>query len=181
MTDQLDSLRYPIGQFEAPAVYTKNQIDEWVGVLENFPARLVALVSDLSDDQLNTPYRPGGWTVRQTVHHLADSHHHSYTRFKWTLTEDKPKIKAYFEQDWAELEDAKYLPIQISLDYLKAIHAKLVATIKSLSDDQLNRSYIHPEGNVEVNLKKQTGIYAWHSQHHYAHIANLIKREFSSQ
>ncbi|NER17893.1 YfiT family bacillithiol transferase [Spongiivirga citrea] len=177
MTNQLDKLRYPIGQFEAPERYTQEQIDTWVQVLEAFPEKLTALVADLSDKQLNTPYRPGGWTVRQTVHHLADSHHHSYTRFKWTLTEDKPRIKAYFEQDWAELEDARNLPIQISLDYLKAIHAKLVATIKSLSNDQLNRSYIHPEGDVEVNLKKQTGIYAWHSRHHYAHIANLIQRE----
>lgn len=177
MTDQLDLLRYPIGQFEAPEVYTDEQLEEWIKVLEEFPAKLEKLVSALDDDQLNTPYRPGGWTVRQTIHHLADSHHHSYTRFKWTLTENKPRIKAYFEQEWAELEDAKFLPIQISLDYLKAIHAKLVATIKSLTDEQLSRSYIHPEGDVEINLKKQTGIYAWHSQHHFAHIANLLGRE----
>ncbi len=177
MTNQLDELRYPIGQFEAPEQYTQEQIDSWIQILEEFPEKLIALVEDLSDEQLNTPYRPGGWTVRQTIHHMADSHHHSYTRFKWTLTEDKPRIKAYFEQDWAELEDAKHLPIEISLNYLKAIHAKLVTTIKSLSDAQLSRSYIHPEGDVEINLKKQTGIYAWHSQHHYAHIANLIKRE----
>ena len=134
-------------------------------------------MADLTDSQLDTPYRPGGWTVRQVVHHIADSHHHSYTRFKWTLTEDKPLIKAYEEKHWAELEDAKTMPIQPSLDYLSALHIKLVILIESMTEAQFQRTYIHPEGNVEVDLNEQVSKYAWHGAHHYAHIESLIRRE----
>ena len=110
------------------------------------------------------------------VHHVFDSHHHSYTRFKWALTEDKPVIKAYYEDGWAELFDTKMAPIAISLLHLKAVHEKLVYLLKGLSDKDLNKIFIHPETNSEVSLKKNIGIYAWHSNYHYAHIENAIKR-----
>ena len=171
---QLEKLKYPIGQFICPDLITQNHIDNWIEILETFPEKLSKLVSSLSDEQLDTRYRPEGWTVRQVIHHLADSHHHSYIRFKWALTEDKPVIKYYYEQLWAELPDAKMAPIQLSLDHLKVVHAKLVYLLKSLSNEDLNRSFIHPEHNEEVALKKNIGIYAWHSNHHYAHIKNLI-------
>jgi hypothetical protein len=145
-------------------------------VLELFPTRLENLVKDLTDAQLDTVYRPGGWTIRQVVHHVSDSHLHSYIRFKWTLTEDKPVIKAYFEERWAELIDSKTAPIQMSIDQIKSTHFKLVYLLKGLSKDHLNRCFIHPESNSEVMLGYNIGNYAWHSNHHYAHIENLLKQ-----
>ncbi|MBT8303723.1 MAG: putative metal-dependent hydrolase [Bacteroidia bacterium] len=175
--NELEELRYPIGRFQAPDNITNKNIKDWIIVLEQFPEKLSKLVSNLDENQLNTPYRKDGWTVRQVVHHVSDSHHHSYTRFKWALTEDKPIIKAYNEQDWAELFDTRNAAIQMSLDHLRAIHFKLVHLLRGLSEEQLNRSFIHPEGNIEVVLKQNIGIYAWHSNHHYAHIENLLKRK----
>lgn len=176
MTDkELEKLKYPIGKFDCPINITKQHLESWISILEHFPERLEKLVTNLSDEQLNTPYRPEGWTVKQVVHHLSDSHHHSYTRFKWALTEDKPLIKAYYENRWAELFDAKTAPIKISIFHLKAIHFKLVYLLKGLSDGDLNKSFIHPETKSEFGLKKSIGMYAWHSSHHYAHIENLMK------
>ena len=174
MTEQqLQKLRYPIGTFECPDTITQEHLNTWIDVLETFPARLQVLTEGLNDEQLDTPYRPDGWTIRQVVHHVSDSHHHSYIRFKWALTEDKPVIKYYYEHLWAELSDAKSAPIQMSLDHLKAVHYKLVYLLRSLNEEDLNKSFIHPEHNREVGLRENIGIYAWHSDHHYAHIANL--------
>ncbi|RZV58568.1 MAG: putative metal-dependent hydrolase [Flavobacteriaceae bacterium] len=175
--NELEELRYPIGRFQAPDNITNKNIKDWITVLEQFPEKLSKLVSNLDDDQLNTPYRKDGWTVRQVVHHVSDSHHHSYTRFKWALTEDKPIIKAYNEQDWAKLFDTRNAAIEMSLNHLSAIHFKLVYLLRGLSEEQLNRSFIHPEGNIEVVLKQNIAIYTWHSNHHYAHIENLLKRK----
>ena len=175
--EELEQLKYPIGTFDCPNTITQEQIESWISILEHFPSRLERLVKDLTNKQLDTPYRREGWTVRQVVHHLADSHHHSYTRFKWALTEEKPVIKAYNEKSWAELPDAKTAPIEMSLNHLKAIHYKLVYLLKSISFDHLNKCFIHPETNEEVVLKQNIGIYEWHSNHHYAHIENLLKRK----
>ncbi|MDO6758786.1 putative metal-dependent hydrolase [Tamlana sp. 2_MG-2023] len=176
MTNQdLEKLKYPIGHFECPENISEEIIKNWISVLEVFPNRLEKLVSGLSDDQLDTVYRPNGWTIRQVVHHISDSHHHSYTRFKWALTEDKPVIKTYFEELWAELIDSKSAPIEMSLQHIKAIHFKLVYLLKTLTEVDLNKSFIHPETNSEVKLNYQIGNYAWHSDHHYAHIENVLK------
>lgn len=178
MTDQeLEQLRYPIGKFIKPDIITNDHIKKWTDILDQLPSNLAALVTPLSEAQLDTPYRPGGWTVRQVVHHVSDSHHSSYIRFKWALTEDTPVIKPYFEQEWAKLFDTKTGPIQMSLNHLSAVHHKLVYLLKGLTEEQLNRSFIHPDGNDEVVLKQNIGIYAWHGSHHYAHIENLLKRE----
>lgn len=174
----LEKLRYPTGKFSCPEVISQEQLNDWITVLENFPKRLTALVSSLNDEQLNTPYRPDGWTVRQVVHHVADSHHHSYIRFKWALTEDKPVIKYYYEQLWAELDDTKNAPIQMSLDHLSAVHVKLVNLLKRMTAEQFDRTFIHPEHNEETSLRENVGKYAWHSNHHYAHIANLVQRKY---
>jgi len=175
-TADLEQLRYPIGQPQFPTHISQNDISKWITILEEFPTKLTALVSDLNDVQLGTPYREGGWTVRQVIHHLADSHHHSYIRFKWALTEDKPVIKAYFEERWAELHDSKSAPIILSLNALASTHAKLVYFLKGLNEKDLEQVFIHPETNDTVPLNKNIGIYAWHSNHHYAHIENLMKR-----
>lgn len=173
----LEQLRYPIGKYEVPTTITQKQLTNWVAILEDLPLRFEKMVNSLSEGQLATPYRPDGWTVRQVIHHVSDSHHHSYIRFKWALTEDNPLIKPYLEKGWAELFDAKTAPIQLSLDHLKAVHAKLVYLLKGLSEEDLQRKFTHPDGNTETTLAENIGRYAWHGSHHFAHIENLIKRK----
>ncbi|MEQ6124201.1 YfiT family bacillithiol transferase [Pseudotenacibaculum sp. MALMAid0570] len=173
MTD----LRYPIGHFTSPEEITEDIKQKWIQTLEDFPLRLENLVKDLSEEQLETPYRDGGWTVRQVVHHCADSHHNSYIRFKWALTEENPLIKAYNEADWAELFDTKTGPINMSILHLKAVHAKLVYLLRGLSDSDLKKTFIHPESKEAVLLLVNIGIYAWHCNHHYAHIEHLLIRK----
>lgn len=173
----LKQLRYPIGHYEIPTVITPKHLKGWLVILEHLPQRFENLANPLSEEQLETPYRPEGWTVRQVIHHVSDSHHHSYTRFKWALTEDNPVIKPYFEKEWAQLFDAKTAPIQMSLDHLKAVHAKLVYLLKGLSDEDLKRKFTHPDGDEETTLAENIGRYAWHGRHHFAHIENLVKRE----
>ncbi len=175
--ENLEELRYPIGHFDCPKRISSSQIKDWIHSLETFPERLEATVCDLNQAQLETPYRPEGWTVRQLIHHIADSHHHSYTRFKWALTEENPVIKAYEEKEWSNLIDARNAPISISLNYLKAIHVKLVFVLKGLSEKQLTRCFVHPAMNKKVSVAENIGKYAWHGNHHLAHIQNLIQRE----
>jgi len=175
--EDLEKLRYPIGHFECPENISDEHIKQWIQALKTLPQRLVDLVGDFSESQLETPYREGGWTVRQVIHHIADSHHHSYTRFKWALTENRPLIKVYEENLWSELIDAKTAPIALSLSYLTALHAKLVYMCERLTLDDLKRSYIHPEGNVNVSVAENIGKYAWHGNHHFAHIKTLAERK----
>ena len=174
---KLEELRYPIGKFERPANIPTELLDQWIPELEELPSRLRKLVENLTEAQLETPYRPGGWTVRQLVHHIADSHHNSYIRFKWALTEASPVIKVYDEKGWAELHDSRKAPIQLSFAHLDAVHAKLVYLIRGLSASDLEKDFIHPEGKVSTSLKENIGRYAWHGRHHYNHIARLIERE----
>ncbi|MGB2758331.1 YfiT family bacillithiol transferase [Maribacter sp. Hel_I_7] len=175
--EELEKLKYPIGHFECPKDISKDDIEIWIKVLETLPERLSNLVNNFSENQLNTPYRKDGWTVRQVIHHMADSHHHSYTRFKWALTENRPLIKVYEEKKWSELIDARTAPISLSLSYLTALHAKLVYLLTRLSSEDLKVSYIHPDGNVNVSVAENIGKYAWHSNHHFAHIENLALRQ----
>lgn len=172
----LEKLKYPIGKADIPENITKKNTEDWISILERFPNEIEFLTRELSENQLDTRYRENGWTIRQVVHHCYDSHHNSYTRFKWALTEDKPVIKVYFEERWAELHDSKTAPIFLSIDALKALHAKWVYLLKELSDTDLDKKFIHPSGNEEVTLKENIGIYAWHCQHHFSHIEELMKR-----
>ncbi len=172
-----EQLKYPIGQFEAPETITEAHVSEWIQVLETLPERLQGLVEDLSEEQLETPYRPGGWTLRQLIHHIPDSHLNSYIRFKWALTEDRPMIKAYDEKAWSNLLDARTAPIQMSLDFMKVVHSKLVYLLKGLSKQQLQRTFTHPDGGLETPLDENIGRYAWHGSHHYAHIEGLLRRK----
>jgi hypothetical protein len=172
---ELETLRYPIGHFIKPAKITPLLVKDWVAQIEALPVNLRDLVSPLDDLQLDTPYRPQGWTVRQVVHHLADSHHHSYIRFKWALTEDRPLIKPYLEKKWAQLIDAHSGPVDLSLNHLETVHAKLVYMLNGFSREDWQRTFIHPEWQ-ETTLEVNTGIYAWHGNHHLAHIQGLIDR-----
>jgi uncharacterized damage-inducible protein DinB len=176
----MEQLKFPIGKPNIPNKITVTHILKWIDVLKNFPTKLTTLVENLSEEQLDTSYRKGGWSIRQVIHHCADSHHNSYTRFKWALTENTPVIKAYYEDRWAELFDSKSAPINLSLNSLKALHAKWVYLLKGLTNDDLNKFFIHPDGLEKVSLKENIGIYAWHCNHHYEHINQLIiKKEWS--
>ena len=173
----LEQLKYPIGKFEIPEKISAKNIENWITTIEQFPNKLRKLVIDLNEEQLNTTYRENGWTIKQVIHHCYDSHHNSYTRFKWTLTEKNPLIKTYFEEKWAELEDGKKMPILLSLNALTALHAKWVYFLRTLSNDDLNKYFIHPENNEKVTLKENIGIYAWHCNHHFEHIKQLMIRK----
>lgn len=173
----LEKLKYPIGKVNLPKVITKNNLEDWINVLEKFPQELEFLTKKLSENQLDTPYRENGWTIRQVVHHCFDSHLNAYTRFKLALTEDTPTIKPYDETRWANLNDSKTGPIALSIDGLKALHAKWVYVLKDLSNNDLEKMFVHPETNTEYLLKKVIGVYAWHSLHHFAHIKELLIRK----
>lgn len=175
--EDFERLRYPIGKFECPSEISKEDITNWIEVLEKLPEKLRQLTENFSKEQLETPYRSEGWTVRQVIHHLADSHHHSYTRFKWALSENRPLIKAYDEKEWNNMVDAKSAPIELSLNYLGALHAKLVYFLKRLAPEDFKKSYIHPYGNVNVSVAENIGKYAWHGSHHFAQIQNLAERK----
>ena len=174
---ELEALQYPIGRFAAPAPIGSAEVSQWLDALETLPARLRATVETWGDARLDTPYRPQGWTVRQVVHHLADSHHNSYVRFKWALTEDVPTIKAYDEKAWAGLFDSRTAPIALSLDHLQAVHAKMVYLLRGLGPGELARTFIHPEGGQVTRLDENIGRYAWHGNHHLAHITGLAARQ----
>lgn len=172
----LERLRYPIGKFNKPENFTEKIINEYISDIEHFPTRLRKAVENLSEEQLNTLYRPDGWTIRQVVHHCADSHMNSIIRFKLALTEDTPIIKPYHEELWAELKDSSNMPIEPSLHILDGVHTRWVVLLRSLDNLQLKRTFIHPSSNRTVELQENIGIYAWHGNHHLAHITRLMDR-----
>ena len=171
MTD----LRYPIGKARMEARLDDAQRRELIDRIEEAPVRLRAAVSGLSPEQLDTPYRPGGWTVRQLVHHVPDSHLNAYVRFKLALTEPEPAIKTYEEARWAELPDTRAVPIEVSLVLLENLHRRWVALLRSLSAADFEKTLRHPDLGV-VNLNQLLGMYAWHGQHHTAHVTSLRER-----
>ena len=168
-------LRYPIGKLERPAIVTPEMRRQYVAEIAAAPGLLREAVKGLSDEQLDTPYRPEGWTVRQVVHHMVDSHVNSYIRFRLALTEDEPTIKPYNEKAWAELADAKSMPVEVSLCFLECMHQRWVALLGSLSDADFARTFRHPEMGV-MRLDITAAIYAWHGRHHAAHITGLRER-----
>jgi hypothetical protein len=173
MSDQSDP-RYPIGKFQPPPASTPVIRAAQIETLRQLPERLTTAVYDLNEAQLDTPYRDGGWTVRQVVHHFADSHANSYVRFKLALTEDWPTIKAYDEAAWARLPDSR-LPIEPSLSFISGVHARLVALLQSMSEEDFHKGFNHPERG-RVTLATNLAIYDWHSRHHVAHITSLRER-----
>ena len=175
MSLQTPDLRYPIGQFSPADPITQDRVAIWIDDIAALPADLRRMVSTLTDAQLDTPYRPDGWTVRQVIHHLPDSHMNSLIRFKWALTEERPVIKAYDEKGWAVLPDSRE-PVSASLDLLDALHRRWAALLRGLSWAQLQREFIHPESGP-ATLAVTAGSYAWHGRHHLAHIERLIQRE----
>ena len=168
-------LRYPIGQFKFEQPLSTEQRNALIEQIAETPQRLREAVAKLDDAQLDTPYRPDGWTVRQVVHHIPESHLNSYIRFKMALTEDQPTIKPYFEDRWAELPDARTSPIEPSLNLLAALHERWAWLLGSLKAEDFERSFQHPELGP-VSLNKNVALYAWHGRHHVAHITGLRER-----
>lgn len=173
----IETLKYPIGHFEPPKVVSSTTYNEWVATIAAFPKLLIEATDGLTEQQLDTPYRPNGWTVRQVVHHCADSHLNSLVRFKLALTEDNPTIKPYFEERWAMLDDAKTFPITASLKLLEGLHARWAALLTALTEAERQRTFFHPEHQKEFRLDDYVGFYAWHCSHHLAHITSLKARE----
>lgn len=171
MTD----LRYPIGKFKMESNLTDTQRQQYIAHIAETPAKLRAAVARLSDQQLDTPYRPGGWTVRQVVHHLPESHMNAYVRFKLTLTEEQPTIKPYDQEKWAQMEDARTAPIEMSLTLMDALHQRWALVLRALKAADLARTFRHPEMGV-LNLDAYLGLYSWHGRHHVAHITSLRER-----
>lgn len=168
-------LRYPIGKFDPSIIITPKDRQIFIDQIAEAPAKLRAAVAGLNDEQLATPYRPEGWSVRQVVHHVPDSHINSYMRFKLAMTEDQPQIRTYHEERWAELEDARTGPLDISLNLLDWLHQRWVLFLRSLEEDDFKRTFQHPEwGSVSIDMA--SAIYAWHGRHHVAHITALRDR-----
>lgn len=175
MTEQeLYELRFPIGEFEKPELIEQQHISDWITSIESLPKRIEAITENLTDIELNYKYRPKGWTIRQVVHHCADSHMNSIIRFKLALTEETPTIRPYFEDRFAKLIDySESLDAPISI--LKGVHKKLGVLLKNFTKDDLNRAFIHPEHSKHFSVEETIGVYAWHSDHHFAHIEQALK------
>lgn len=164
-----EALRYPTGKFTPQEAYTTQELEQCIQRIETLPSRIESVIRDFSGKDLDTGYRDGGWSARQVLHHLSDSHMNAYIRFKWTLTESTPLIKAYNEKLWAETPEVKLDPA-LSLNLLKALHVKWVALIRSLTAEDLQKQYLHPETKKYVRLDRLVAMYAWHGDHHLAHL-----------
>src|SRR5271170_7090494 len=171
----MEDLRYPVGKFQFPDSVSTEDLTRFIDQIADSPARMRAAIAGLEDTQLDTPYRPGGWTVRQLAHHVPDSHINSYVRFRLALTEDEPVIKPYEEKRWADLPDARAMPVEPSLVLLESLHQRWVPLLRSLSDADWKRSFRHPELGL-VSLENNAALYAWHGCHHVAHITALRNR-----
>lgn len=172
----MEKLKYPIGRFKAPENYTPQNLEQYISVIESFPEKIKQEVAHLNDEQLNTPYRPEGWTIRQVINHCSDSHMNAFIRLKLALTEENPVIKPYLQELWSDLADSKLMPIEPALTILEGVHTRWVVVLKSMNNSQWKRRYFHPEKVSDVSLKESTANYAWHCEHHLAHIASLKQR-----
>ena len=173
---ELEQLRYPIGKFIPQSSYTAAEVKTNIQIISALPSKFINLLGGWDEDKISTPYRPDGWTIRQLIHHVADSHINAYTRFRLALTEDNPTIKPYWEDRWAELVDSK-MAIEFSLHILDGLHTRWTALLDSLTELELKREFKHPEHTALFKVDEYIGMYAWHSNHHLAHITELKKRK----
>ena len=171
----MEDLRYPIGKYQ-PQPFSAKQLEEWLIDIKFLPQHLENAILNLDEQQLATAYRPEGWTVRQVVHHVADSHMNAYIRFKLGLTENNPTIKPYDEVAWANMKDTANIPINVSLTLLHAMHTRWIAVLNNIKEEEWNRTVVHPEHGREMSLWYLLGLYAWHGRHHTAHVTSLRER-----
>lgn len=172
----LETLRFPIGPFKKPTLITAELLQSYITDIASFPNHLRSEVENLTQMQLDTPYREGGWTIRQVVNHCADSHMNSLIRFKLALTENQPTIKPYDEARWAELADSNHMPVEPALKTLEGLHERWVVLLNSLTNAMLERIFIHPEHGKAFRIDETIALYAWHGKHHLAHITTLKDR-----
>lgn len=165
-----DALRFPIGKYEIPAVIDEAQLVRWIDEIAALPADMRQLALSLSETQLDTPYRPEGWTARQVIHHVPDSHINAFQRFKLALTEEAPAVKPYLEAEWANLPDVALTPIAVSLDFLDLLHQRWVILMRAMSPQDWKRTYVHPGYGRTYRLDAVAGLYAWHGRHHLGHL-----------
>ena len=177
MDNNLEQLQYPIGRYHKPATCTPELIHEWINVLKVLPSWMDACIENLDEAQLQVPYRDGGWTIQQVVHHVADSHLNAYVRLKLALTEDNPTVKPYDEKAWAELPDVQTVPVNISTTMLHTIHRRMVAQLQHMQPADWERTYFHPEHQRSFPVWELVALYAWHSRHHTEHIRQLRARK----
>jgi hypothetical protein len=170
-----EDLRYPIGKFSFDPATAAQERSHWILDITRLPSELEGVLDALDDAQLDTPYRPEGWTVRQLVHHIADSHINAYIRIRLALTEEQPAIKGYDEKKWAELPDSLTAPVEPSLQIIHGIHSRWANLLRHLKPEEFQRTLLHPQAGVGT-VEKYTGLYAWHGRHHVAHIRNLRQR-----
>lgn len=176
MSTDIKELQYPIGECIVPESYTEAELKQWISVIAALPQWLDHCIENLDATQLDTPYRPGGWTINQVIHHLADSHINAITRLKFALTEDKPTIKPYNEKAWALLPDVSHTPVNVSITLLHALHRRWVAILENMTPEDFKKEYYHPEDDRHVPLWTMTSTYAWHSRHHMEHVRQLRER-----
>lgn len=168
--------RYPIGKYQ-PQSFSAEQKESWLRDLQFLPEELERSMLNLDAAQLETPYRDGGWTIQQVIHHVADSHMNAYIRFKLGLTEDNPTIRPYDEKEWALLADQTTVPVNVSITLIHALHQRWVASIRNLSDADWERTVVHPEHGKQMSLWFLLGMYVWHGKHHTAHVTSLRERK----
>ena len=168
--NDLEKLKYPIGKFSKPSSISSSDVHQWIKEIILLPKELGEIVRKLSDEQLQTPYRPEGWTVQQVVHHVADSHMNAYIRTKLALTEDNPTIKPYLEDRWAQLPDSQETPVLFSIQLIQALHYRWAVILTSLKFDDFKKTFFHPESKRTITVAELVGIYAWHGKHHMAHV-----------
>ncbi len=173
---ELEQLKYPIGKFIPQDSYTEEEIKSNIQIISALPSKFINLLGNWDIERLNTPYRPDGWTIRQLVHHVADSHINSYVRFRLALTEENPTIRPYKEELWAELPDALTAPIDLSTQLLRYVHLRWVLLLNSLNEADMARTYLHPANNHISRLDEVIALYAWHSEHHYQQAYQLASR-----
>jgi hypothetical protein len=173
----LETLRYPVGKYKKPEIFNQQEVKAQIKILSKLPAIIKRETTGLSEAELQYIYRPEGWSVRQVVHHFADSHMNAFIRMKLSLTEDKPSIKPYIENEWAKLPDTTDSPIEWSLQILEGLHHRMVKLLNSLSEEDMERSYIHPEYKNTFTLYQVVAMYAWHCNHHTAHIKQAKKHK----
>lgn len=174
---ELEAFQYPIGRFKASESYPPEDVRTNIQIISALPSKFINLLGGWTEEQYDTRYRPDGWTVRQLIHHVADSHINAYVRFRLALTEDNPTIKPYKEDRWAELPDAKTAQVDLSLQLMKNVHLRWVLLMNSMDAADLARTYTHPDTGRSIRLDEVIALYAWHSEHHYQHAFTLAERE----
>ncbi|MFZ1424719.1 MAG: putative metal-dependent hydrolase [Saprospiraceae bacterium] len=171
-------LKYPIGQWKSQLIYKQEDIQKWIEDIQKLPYLLKEMVQKMDESVYNNKYRPDSWTIHQIIHHIADSHVNGYIRHKLTVTQHQPTINPYLEASWAELEDVKRLPLQISLDLIVALHQRWAVFLDSVSNSDLEKCYYHPEHQRFITLQESIGMYSWHGRHHLAHIRNAVTNPY---